>query len=120
MKHALQIALATFLCVTLAVLDRGAHGSGLREGPHTPPYYAAQPWGDAFWAEHFRAESGVEYDPFVLWRTSEFSGEYVNVDSSGRRSTHDAGECTITVSVVGGSSVWGWGVPDWGTIPWQV
>jgi len=82
------------------------------------PYYAAQEWSGSFFPES-RAAEAYQFRPYILWRHRPFSGDLVNVDSQGRRVTPGA-QCTpeaYTVFTFGGSAMWGWGSPDWGTIP---
>jgi lysophospholipase L1-like esterase len=82
------------------------------------PYYRDAPWGEAYWRE-FQLASRKTYHPYVVWRSPPFSGETLNVDGKGQRVTPGA-ECedgAVEVFVFGGSAIWGWGAPDWGTIP---
>ncbi|HSH75293.1 MAG TPA: SGNH/GDSL hydrolase family protein, partial [Longimicrobiales bacterium] len=54
-----------------------------------------------------------------LWRSPAFEGELLNIDARGVRRT-PGGECSpgaLKVYALGGSAMWGWGAPDWGTIP---
>ena len=89
----------------------------------TPPvtraaYYAEQSWGAAYWPEFDRAYT-FRYSPYELWRVAPFEGEFINVGTDGVRKTPGA-ECVgeaYVVDVFGGSTVWGLGVPDWGTVP---
>jgi len=82
------------------------------------PAYREYPWADRFWREQKRQLS-LEYHPFGLWRSRPFTGETVNVDGEGiRRTVHS--RCEPGAEVVwlfGGSSMWGFGSPDWETIP---
>jgi lysophospholipase L1-like esterase len=83
------------------------------------PYYQEQSWGAKYWQEHHAAH-GITYIPYVLWRDAPFKGETINVDDNGIRLTPGA-QCdqndALKVYVFGGSTVWGDGSPDWGTIP---
>jgi lysophospholipase L1-like esterase len=84
-------------------------------------YYQNQPWGEQYWREaRFIFEGDpVDYHPFVLWRRTPFSGETINVDQDGIRTTPGS-ECipgAYTVFAFGGSAMWGFGAPDWATIP---
>jgi lysophospholipase L1-like esterase len=82
------------------------------------PYYANADWARQYWGELRRALRKT-YHPYVIWRSPAFTGETLNVDPSGRRATLGA-ECSdesLDVFVFGGSAMWGWGAPDWGTIP---
>jgi lysophospholipase L1-like esterase len=81
-------------------------------------YYQAQDWADGYWTEHLQADNWV-YAPYRLWQTRPFTGQFINVDENGNRLTH-ASDCnadTYQIYVFGGSTLWGYGVPDWNTIP---
>jgi lysophospholipase L1-like esterase len=82
------------------------------------PAYAAAAWADTFWAEQRRAIA-YDYHPYALWRSRPFRGETINVDDEGRRRTHHirCGPGARTVWMFGGSTVWGYGSPDWLTVP---
>jgi hypothetical protein len=82
------------------------------------PYYVEQPWSGLYWDELGAALRKV-YRPYVLWRSPAFSGETINIDEQGRRRTPGSA-CTpgsYRVLAFGGSAMWGWGAPDWGTVP---
>jgi len=82
------------------------------------PAYRAYPWAETFWREQKRQLS-LEYHPFGLWRSRPFAGQTVNVDASGvRRTAHTrCGPEDPVVWLFGGSTMWGFGSPDWETIP---
>lgn len=82
------------------------------------PYYRREPWARQYW-EELREALGKTYHPYVIWHSPAATGETLNIDERGRRVTPGA-ECTddaLKVFVFGGSAIWGWGAPDWGTIP---
>jgi hypothetical protein len=83
------------------------------------PYYAEQDWSSRYWPEHQLALK-KNYHPYVIWRSPAFTGVMLNIDQDGVRKTPGS-ECrpsdAYKVFVFGGSAMWGWGVPDWGTIP---
>jgi lysophospholipase L1-like esterase len=84
----------------------------------TLPYYASKSWGEHYWSEAFESLR-YRYEPYVLWRHLPYSGELVNFDSDGLRPTPGA-DCVdgaFRVYTFGGSTMLGWGAPDWGTIP---
>lgn len=84
----------------------------------TLPYYTEQDWASGYWQEH-RLALKKTYYPYVLWRSPPFTGETLNIDQDGIRQTPGA-ECVpeaYKVFILGGSAMWGWGAPDWGTIP---
>jgi hypothetical protein len=81
------------------------------------PYYKGQEWTETYWHEAKLAEA-YQYESFVVWRHKPFTGSQVNISPEGIRDTPGA-DCTdgaYTVYTFGGSSMWGWGSPDWGTI----
>jgi lysophospholipase L1-like esterase len=84
----------------------------------TLPYYREQEWTHDFWREARQAES-YRYEPYLIWRHQPFEGSYVNVSKEGIRYTpgSDCRPNGFTIFMFGGSSMWGWGSPDWGTIP---
>ena len=83
------------------------------------PFFADKPWADAFWSEAEAAMGSADnYHPYVIWRSSPFQGEFVRVSDQGFRHTPGS-ECTpdsYRVVLFGSSALWGWGVPDDGTI----
>ena len=81
-------------------------------------YYRAQDWTSRYWREARSAEV-YRYEPYVLWRHQSFSGQTVNYDQSGHRPTpgSQCGDGSLRVYTFGGSTMLGWGAPDWGTIP---
>ena len=81
-------------------------------------YYTEQDWSSVYWKE-FKLASKKTYSPYVIWRSTPFEGTLINIDPSGFRHT-PAAECgseAYKVYVFGGSAIWGWGAPDWSTIP---
>ncbi len=81
------------------------------------PYYATVDWGQAFWKEG-RLVNTI-YASYLGWNNAPIQGQYINVDANGIRKTPGA-QCqddSYTVFVLGGSTVYGVGSPDWGTIP---
>jgi lysophospholipase L1-like esterase len=80
--------------------------------------YEGQPWARTLWAEYDRTKRFF-YQAYVVWRRAPFSGETTTVDARGLRRT-DFSECAgdaYTIYAFGGSTMWGTGSPDWGTIP---
>lgn len=82
------------------------------------PYYEAQEWSALYWREARQAEA-YRYEPYVLWRHRPFSGRTVSYDESGHRRVPGRGcaEGDVRLFTFGGSTMLGWGSPDWGTIP---
>jgi lysophospholipase L1-like esterase len=87
-------------------------------GPReTLSYYRSQDWGARYWYE-FRLARPMRYYPYVGWRRAPVAGKTINIDQHGIRLTPGA-DCSANsykVFAFGGSTVWGTGSPDWGTI----
>lgn len=82
------------------------------------PYYQEKPWGNAYWEEDTVSRQ-LQYDPFVAWKSPAFQGTQITVNENQYRVTPGA-DCqpdAYTVFVFGGSTIFGTGSPDWGTIP---
>ncbi|HXQ66776.1 MAG TPA: SGNH/GDSL hydrolase family protein [Alphaproteobacteria bacterium] len=84
----------------------------------------ADAYSGADWPEHYFAEVGyaLKFDwmPFVHWRQRSFRGVYTNVDERGRRATPGADtreKGALSIHCFGGSTMWGMGARDEGTIP---
>ena len=81
------------------------------------PYYADKDWAADYWAE--AANLTVRYEPYLMWRTANIRGDYINTTDDGLRVTPGA-DCDgdpFTIYALGGSTMWGAGAPDFGTIP---
>jgi hypothetical protein len=81
-------------------------------------YYASQAWAKQYWKE-FSLSRPQQYRPYVIWRRAPFKGQFINIDRDGIRLTPGA-NCSANsykVFTFGGSTMWGTGAPDWGTIP---
>jgi lysophospholipase L1-like esterase len=92
-------------------------------GPPAPApqssYYTAEPWGARYWKELSDVWFRAWYFPHELGRRGAYKGELINVSDEGLRLTPGA-VCepgVPRVFVLGGSTMWGYGAPDWGTIP---
>lgn len=63
---------------------------------------------------------GFQYEPWVQFRHPEFQGTFLNTDSRGFRKTREPQKregTPVKVYVLGGSTTFGYGVPDDYTIP---
>jgi lysophospholipase L1-like esterase len=83
--------------------------------------YQGQPWAEAMFQD-YREQSKLEpeYQRFVTWGDHELTSEYVNVLSDGRRKTWEPpvdDRPVKTIYMLGGSTMFGSGSPDDGTIP---
>lgn len=81
-------------------------------------YYAGKEWKDTLFLESKLVEQ-YRYKPYVIWRHEPFEGQTINVNHNGiRRSSREVCAPDNTkMFTFGGSTMWGWGSPDWGTIP---
>jgi hypothetical protein len=87
------------------------------------PYYQAQAWGQDYWQtmDDYTGHGTVAvYVPYVIWRSPPVRSATLNIGQDLRRVTPGAA-CdspdAFRVVVLGGSTIWGFGAPDWGTIP---
>jgi hypothetical protein len=81
------------------------------------PYYASQGWSKGYFQELTEAVNRLYY-PWIVWRNAPYKGAYININQDGIRQTPGV-ECVpgaYKVFIFGGSTVWGYGSPDWGTI----
>lgn len=81
-------------------------------------YYQSQEWAETYWREHFEADKW-DYVPHRLWQLRPYRGETININEAGNRLTHasDCGGDAYRIYIFGGSTIWGYGVPDWNTVP---
>ncbi|MGH7718787.1 MAG: SGNH/GDSL hydrolase family protein [Gemmatimonadaceae bacterium] len=82
------------------------------------PYFNDKPWAKRLWVEEREADAISRYHPYELWRSAPYQGEQINILADGHRRTPGV-QCVpgaFTVYILGGSTMWGYGVPDWGTI----
>jgi lysophospholipase L1-like esterase len=81
--------------------------------------YRDAEWAPGYWQELTLVQRLPEYYPYVVWRRETRAGETILIDGEGRRRTHHS-RCVpgaYTVYMFGGSTLWGYGAPDWATIP---
>ncbi len=95
--------------------------SRLQDSRKAIPYYRSEEWGDRFWQEYFGTTelSKMYYFPFSVWRHRAHKGEFHNINSDGIRYTpgdHQQ-DRAVKIFAFGGSTMWGDGSPDFGTIP---
>jgi len=91
------------------------------------PVYQGEGWAAEYWREEFaRQRSRQTYAPFKLWTATSWHSTYINNDRSEsgtwrRTMNPPSSDCVSrrirTVWVLGGSTVYGTGVPDWATLP---
>ncbi|MFC1862270.1 hypothetical protein ACFLT4_03290 [Chloroflexota bacterium] len=82
-------------------------------------YYQQQEWGLEHWKELYESVNLI-YQPYVGWRKYAYHGNLINIDESGVRITPNYwqdNEPLLSTFCFGGSTMWGDGSPDWGTIP---
>ena len=78
---------------------------------------------DASWAKEyfndFNTLKNDNYKSYIGWRKKKYESKYINIDSSGIRITPqpELKDSIIKYVFLGGSTMWGTGAPDNGTIP---
>jgi hypothetical protein len=80
--------------------------------------YAGDDWPAAYFEEFARANR-TQWRSWVYWRRQPFSGRFINIDARGVRRTWrapDTGAAPRAVYLFGGSTMWGTGARDDGTI----
>jgi len=95
------------------------------ENQRQSPVYAGADWAREFWSEETsRRKSLRTYVPFRVWGVTDWHGKYINNDPGLKgvwRRTINQANCDSphreSVWAFGGSTIYGTGVPDWGTIP---
>jgi lysophospholipase L1-like esterase len=116
--------LILFVCLELgatfvAKIWKAPEPAGEEQSPRAHvSYYASQAWAQQYWKE-FSLSRHQLYHPYVLWRRAPLKGDFVNINRDGIRLTPGA-DCSVNsykVFAFGGSTMWGTGAPDWGTIP---
>ncbi len=81
---------------------------------------AGDAWIDAYWNEHQDARH-TRWQSYVYWRRKPFNGELIDVDAHGFRVTPPAATApTRTIWLFGGSTAWGTGNRNEGTLAAQL
>ncbi len=69
-------------------------------------------------AKEFAEARKMTLHPHYMWKTKPYTGKYVNIDEDGHRKTiKNPDPEAKKVFMLGGSTLWGEGSPDDGTIP---
>ncbi|MDP9268946.1 MAG: SGNH/GDSL hydrolase family protein [Acidobacteriota bacterium] len=92
------------------------------------PAFDSYPWADEFWREmRSHAQRQFPYEPFLVWGDSEFRGRYLNVERTATGNWRKTPSlptvaCSkhLEVWMFGGSTVFGYGMPDAETLPSNV
>jgi len=117
--------IAYLIGVTLLVLVSGHFLIGAvkhlnsfsEEFPGSPGFEFDSPQMREFSLETERAIE-VHFEPYFHWKGNPSSGNYVNVDDDGNRKTVKSPNANAAkVFCLGGSAMWGRGVPDQYTLP---
>jgi lysophospholipase L1-like esterase len=86
--------------------------------PEDPPLIVKQPWGKQLLADQARLSS--RHEDYVEFREDPLRSATINVDERGTRAVPgscDPQRATFRVLLFGGSTMFGYGVPDEFTIP---
>lgn len=105
------------LHVTNFVIRRGDQQQGVVGGRCSLSPYEGKEWAEAYFKESRELlEANQDYEPFLVWDTREYHGEYINVNSEGVRKTWNPGfpdgDAPDEVYMFGGSTTWGYGARD--------
>ena len=100
----------------------GSEGARVSAGPQVPDqraelsYYISQDWSVEYWRAFNQLET--HYQPYVVWRRRPFESTTININQDGIRWTpgSNCSAKSYKVFAFGGSTMWGTGSPDWGTI----
>ncbi len=107
---------------SMIIVDTAIATKGIRSYLTDPeirgdlPNYKNTPWAK----KHFQEFNSLpsDYKSFYGWRRKEYKGETINIDSLGIRKTTGAIIKNTPIAVfLGGSTMWGTGANDDGTIP---
>jgi len=117
----LLIELASWAIWSIHPLTRQAEFENQIESP----VYAGADWAQEFWREEsMRRKKATDYVPFRIWGVTSWHSRYINNDQTTRglvRRTINPANCgnrpNVNVWTFGGSTMYGAGVPDWGTVP---
>lgn len=88
----------------------------------TADCYSGEEWVRKYY-EEFNECSVEQWTPFVYWKRSPYSGNYINIDDDGLRRTVFKTDSKVKakkklrIFMFGGSTLWGTGVRDEFTIP---
>ncbi len=121
-----QIAVTLLNTILMLFVLEGAASLVLRFFPFSDPrvgretlaHYKNAGLGESYLRE-FKGADNRYYVPYVIWKDEPFAGKFINVDRDGNRVTPGA-RCesnSYVVFMFGGSTMWGYGAPDQGTIP---
>lgn len=119
------VKLVGIIVILLALLEFSS-GLVVKLYSHIDERNNADIFKNAEWARDYFKEFGQsfrsEYFPYVGFRRiPNYSGKYINLDENSLRKTYfdcrGTGTDTVKIFVFGGSTVWGTGARDEGTIP---
>ncbi len=111
------LEMLVILSFNLQFVTRDAQRLTVGEGLEV---YQDEDWFRTYQREYDEGvDAVIKYSPFELWARDALTGETINIQEDGSRATPGA-VCTddaYRVFIYGGSTLWGMGAPDWGTIP---
>ncbi len=83
--------------------------------------YPGMTWANSL-ATELSTSNHFTYEAYVGWERKPFQGQAINIDEPGvrRSSPSHCDQPGYTIWVFGGSTTWGYGAPDWLTIPSQL
>jgi lysophospholipase L1-like esterase len=79
-------------------------------------------WAGAYFRE-LEACGSMRWQPYTYWRRQPFQGTFINIDAAGERRTVEPADLAADAQEIwlfGGSTLWGTGSRDGGTLPSQL
>ncbi|MEQ9504404.1 MAG: SGNH/GDSL hydrolase family protein [Deltaproteobacteria bacterium] len=114
---ALGIAAVAWLALELVLAAFGSEEGAPLVDVASTDALADQAQAAALFEELYSGRLQHRFEPFAHYRMRAYAGEHVNVDADGWRATPTSPADGPTVWVLGGSTIWGMGARDEGTIP---
>ncbi|MEQ8278084.1 MAG: SGNH/GDSL hydrolase family protein [Deltaproteobacteria bacterium] len=114
---ALGIAAVAWLGLELVLSAFGSEGGAPLVDVANTDALADQAQAAALFDELYSGRLQHRFEPFAHYRMKAYAGQHVNVNADGWRATPTSAADGPTVWVLGGSTIWGMGARDEGTIP---
>lgn len=112
--------------LVLALMEKTVQGDDLRCEADAYQYERATAWTIPYFHEWKVVAQSYRWEPYAYWRPEPFCGHYLTIDEQGLRKTWQATTSALTTTsyptifLFGGSTMWGEGVRDEGTIASQL
>lgn len=111
----LLLLLEQLVRAVLPVNARAQFGAGTMPDRERAAAVAADAWTGDYWREH-EAARHTRWRSYVYWRRQPFDGDLIDVDAHGFRVTPRVADAAHTIWLFGGSTAWGTGNRQIGTL----